>query len=178
MTGKAIEVFGDDRKRSILYVKDLVRVIFDLYSHRQSGFRAYNLAGNNVGIYDLAKMICTLTGSGSVIKKELPHEVKTIDIGNAVFNDDLIRGDLGDIQFTPLETALNNTINYYKGRLLLIWRCDLLPQYEKYKAEIDGAISRVLHSGRYTLAQRSSSVRGGICRLSGCKACSKCCKCY
>jgi dTDP-4-amino-4,6-dideoxygalactose transaminase len=33
-----------------------------------------------------------------------------------------------------------------------IWRCNLLPQYLAYKAEIDQAIQRVLHSGRYILA--------------------------
>ncbi len=32
-----------------------------------------------------------------------------------------------------------------------IWRCDLVPQYEAYQAEIDGAIRRVLGSGRYVL---------------------------
>ncbi|MCE5252284.1 DegT/DnrJ/EryC1/StrS family aminotransferase [bacterium] len=34
----------------------------------------------------------------------------------------------------------------------MIWRCDLVPQYEAYKEEIQGAITRVLSSGRYTLA--------------------------
>lgn len=34
----------------------------------------------------------------------------------------------------------------------MIWRCDLLPQYEAYKDEIHEAITRVLESGRYVLA--------------------------
>ena len=34
----------------------------------------------------------------------------------------------------------------------MIWRCDLLPQYEAYKDEIQAAITRVLESGRYVLA--------------------------
>ena len=33
----------------------------------------------------------------------------------------------------------------------MIWRCDLVPQYEALKAEIDEAIARVLSSGRYVL---------------------------
>jgi len=33
----------------------------------------------------------------------------------------------------------------------LIWRCDLIPQYEAYKEEIHEAINRVLASGRYIL---------------------------
>ncbi len=35
----------------------------------------------------------------------------------------------------------------------MIYRCDLLPQYLKYKQEIDRVISRVLNSGRYTLGE-------------------------
>jgi dTDP-4-amino-4,6-dideoxygalactose transaminase len=34
----------------------------------------------------------------------------------------------------------------------MIWRCDLVPQYEAYRDEIHEAIDRVLHSGRYILA--------------------------
>jgi dTDP-4-amino-4,6-dideoxygalactose transaminase len=35
----------------------------------------------------------------------------------------------------------------------MIWRCDLVPQYEAYKTEIDAAIQQVLMSGRYILAE-------------------------
>ncbi len=35
----------------------------------------------------------------------------------------------------------------------MIWRCDLVPQYEAYKSEIDAAIQQVLMSGRYILAE-------------------------
>lgn len=39
----------------------------------------------------------------------------------------------------------------------MIWRCDLVPQYEAYKEEIHGAINRVLASGRYILANEVST---------------------
>lgn len=35
----------------------------------------------------------------------------------------------------------------------MLWRCDLLPQFEKYQDEILEAIQGVLSSGRYTLAE-------------------------
>ena len=35
----------------------------------------------------------------------------------------------------------------------MLWRCDLVPQYEEYKSEIDEAIQKVLISGRYTLGK-------------------------
>jgi dTDP-3-amino-3,4,6-trideoxy-alpha-D-glucose transaminase len=34
----------------------------------------------------------------------------------------------------------------------MIWRCDLVPQYEAYREEIHAAIARVLPTGRYILA--------------------------
>ncbi|MBT7861176.1 MAG: hypothetical protein HN712_12720, partial [Gemmatimonadetes bacterium] len=39
----------------------------------------------------------------------------------------------------------------------MLWRCDLVPQYEKYRDEIDEAVLRVLSSGRYTLAQEGAN---------------------
>lgn len=36
----------------------------------------------------------------------------------------------------------------------MMWRCDLVPQYEAYRAEIDAAIHEVLQSGRYVLADQ------------------------
>jgi dTDP-4-amino-4,6-dideoxygalactose transaminase len=38
----------------------------------------------------------------------------------------------------------------------MIWRCDLVPQYELYKKEIDEAIQRVIYSGKYTLSTEVS----------------------
>jgi dTDP-4-amino-4,6-dideoxygalactose transaminase len=35
----------------------------------------------------------------------------------------------------------------------MIWRCDLVPQYEAYQTEIDAAIRQTLLSGRYILAE-------------------------
>lgn len=35
----------------------------------------------------------------------------------------------------------------------MIWRCNLVPQYEAYQSEINEAIQRVLHSGKYVLGE-------------------------
>lgn len=50
-----------------------------------------------------------------------------------------------------------------------IWRCDLLPQYRTYKAEIDQAIQGVLESGRYTLAENVSAFEREFAAYVGCK---------
>lgn len=40
----------------------------------------------------------------------------------------------------------------------MIWRCDLVPQYEAYRDEIHEAIERVLRSGRYILASEGAAL--------------------
>jgi len=49
----------------------------------------------------------------------------------------------------------------------MIRRCDLLPQYLKYKAEIDHAIYRVLSSGQYTLGDEVNSFEEEFAKYIG-----------
>jgi dTDP-4-amino-4,6-dideoxygalactose transaminase len=51
----------------------------------------------------------------------------------------------------------------------MIWRCDLVPQYELYKKEIDEAIQRVLYSGKYTLSIEVSEFEKEFASYIGCK---------
>jgi dTDP-4-amino-4,6-dideoxygalactose transaminase len=49
----------------------------------------------------------------------------------------------------------------------LIWRCDLVPQYEEYQVEIAEAIERVLRSGRYILAKEVAQFEIEFARYIG-----------
>lgn len=51
----------------------------------------------------------------------------------------------------------------------MIWRCDLVPQYELYKTEIDEAVARVIYSGRYTLSTEVSEFEKEFSAYIGCK---------
>ncbi|MFC1606566.1 DegT/DnrJ/EryC1/StrS family aminotransferase [Candidatus Latescibacterota bacterium] len=51
----------------------------------------------------------------------------------------------------------------------MMWRCDLVPQYEAYKDEILDAVSRVLSSGRYTLATEVGAFEKEFALYSGTK---------
>ena len=51
----------------------------------------------------------------------------------------------------------------------MIRRCDLVPQYLNYKEEIDNAINRVLHSGKYTLGENVTSFEIEFAEYIGCK---------
>jgi len=49
----------------------------------------------------------------------------------------------------------------------VIWRCDLVPQYLAHKAEIDAAITEVLGSGRYVLAEQGARFEEEFARYLG-----------
>ncbi len=49
----------------------------------------------------------------------------------------------------------------------MIWRCDLLAQYEAHRQEIDTAIARVLQSGRYVLAEEGKSFESEFAEYLG-----------
>ncbi len=51
----------------------------------------------------------------------------------------------------------------------MIWRCDLVPQYEKYRTEIHQAIDRVLKTGRYILASEVASFEAEFAAYLGAK---------
>ncbi|MEM7167128.1 MAG: DegT/DnrJ/EryC1/StrS family aminotransferase [Planctomycetota bacterium] len=50
----------------------------------------------------------------------------------------------------------------------MMWRCDLVPQYEAYRDEIAAAISEVLASGRYVLAENSQRFEQEFAQYIGC----------
>ena len=51
----------------------------------------------------------------------------------------------------------------------MIWRCDLTLQYLEMKAEIDAAMQRVLHSGRYVLADEGRAFEEEFSKYLGVK---------
>jgi dTDP-4-amino-4,6-dideoxygalactose transaminase len=51
----------------------------------------------------------------------------------------------------------------------MLWRCDLVPQYEEYKKEINEAIEKVMYSGRYTLGENVKSFENDFSDYMGCK---------
>lgn len=50
----------------------------------------------------------------------------------------------------------------------MIWRCDLVPQYEAYQNEINEAIQRVLRSGRYVLGENVAAFEAEFSSYIGC----------
>jgi len=117
LDNKCIEVFGHDRKRHLVYVKDLAEVVFLLIKKPNVGFSAFNLGGYEVLIEDLVKTLIELTGQGTYQIKELSHEIRSIDVGNARFSEAKLKTLLGEIPRTDLRSALLATITYFKENM-------------------------------------------------------------
>lgn len=111
---KKIEVYGKKRKRSLVYVKDLAEVVFQLSMKNFIEFSAFNFCEYEVFIKDLVEILIELIGKGSYQIKEIPHEIKSIDIGNASISNSKLKNFLGEITITDLRSALLATIQYFK----------------------------------------------------------------
>jgi nucleoside-diphosphate-sugar epimerase len=118
LSGNTIEIFGENRKRSILYSNDFSKIILQIIdSGIRDGFNAYNINGTTIPIKDLAFEIVKLCKSGSCTIKSIPEHIRQMDFGGIPLNDKLFKSVYGDYQLTDLKTALNNTIKYFKSRL-------------------------------------------------------------
>jgi UDP-glucose 4-epimerase len=116
LEGKAIKVFGDGRKRNIIYVDDLISDILGLSKKEFKGFNPFNVRGMDVTIHELAEEIVSIIGKGSVIKEEMPDIIKAIDTGNTEYSDVRLNQYLGSRSLTDFTTSLEKTINYFKEK--------------------------------------------------------------
>lgn len=114
---RLVEVYGVQRKRSLVYAPDLAEVVLLLSQSPLVGFSAYNLAGIEIYIKSLVEKLIELIGSGTYQLREMPADISSIDVGNASFNNGKLRAVIGEIPVTDLQVALQTTIDYFKENL-------------------------------------------------------------
>jgi len=112
--GKKILLYGNNRKRELIYVGDLVAAVFKLSTREIHGFQAFNLSGQLLPIEKLIKAIIKCVDSGSYAIMPLPQEIKNIDNGNIRLNGRKLVKKIGKIAMTDLNKALLSTIKYFK----------------------------------------------------------------
>lgn len=117
LSGTPIVLYGSGRRRSLLYSDDAASVVSRLSDQPFAGYQAFNLAGRDVDLVDLAERIVAICGSGSVTRAPMPHEVAVMDIGGAVFDDTALGRAIGALPEADLDRALGTTITYFKERL-------------------------------------------------------------
>lgn len=118
LENNTIEVYGSRRRRSFIYAKDLVEIVYRICNLPFSGFSAFNVRGTDVFIHELAQIIIEIAGKGDYIIKEIRHEIQIIDIGKSRLCEENLRHFIGDYPITDLKSSLTETIQYFKESIL------------------------------------------------------------
>jgi nucleoside-diphosphate-sugar epimerase len=114
---KTIEIYGNARKRSLIYINDLVTIVWLIAQKQWSYFVPLNISGLNIPISELAEKIIKIADSGEISLKETPTMIKNIDIGNAIIDESILTELIGKVHLKNIDEALNETINYFKENL-------------------------------------------------------------
>ncbi|HEY9188664.1 MAG TPA: NAD(P)-dependent oxidoreductase [Ignavibacteria bacterium] len=117
LLNKTIEIYGTNRKKSIIYVKDITSIIESIINATWKGFNTYNISGKEISLLSLAKKIVKLTGKGSIIIKKMPDNLKKIDNSNIKINSHKLYNLIGKIKLSNIDESLIETINYFKEKI-------------------------------------------------------------
>jgi UDP-glucose 4-epimerase len=112
---KPIEIFGSAaRTKNLLFGEDAAHIAVQFAQVSWTGFDVFNVGGTEVSIQDLLQTIFEAAGKGSFTVKPFPEHVKRIDVGEARFSEDKLARFLGKQERTPLQTALEQTVEYFE----------------------------------------------------------------
>ena len=115
LENKSIEIYGDERKRNILFIDDLIDIVFKISKKNLSGFIPLNIKGLSLEIELLAKKIVNHTSSGKIVIKPMSNKIKATDIGNAEMSENNLKNIIGSFSYTDLDLSLKKTIDYFKS---------------------------------------------------------------
>ena len=113
---KPIEVWGGQQLRDFNYVDDVVdALLIAAHDDKEASGHVFNLGSKEViNLIDLANLMISNYGEGTLEIKEYPENRKKIDIGDYYSNYSLIQERLGWKPTTPLKIGLEKTISFYK----------------------------------------------------------------
>jgi UDP-glucose 4-epimerase len=117
LTGRNIEIFGDSRRRPVVFVDDIASVTVRLLGAGLTGFTALNAPAQDVEIEEMVATLIQIIGTGSYTKRPLTGEVARIDGGNALFDSSKLTGIIGPVELTPLRESLDAAVQYFQRRL-------------------------------------------------------------
>jgi len=112
-----IDVYGYERKRNVIYVKDLVNIIFNIVSHEKGIFQSYNVPCVNVGIDEIAKLISNFIPGCTISFVETPRDIEKIDINSYKLDSTKISKIIPRYDMYKLGESIKLTINYFINKL-------------------------------------------------------------
>ena len=111
---KPLEIWGGEQMRDFTYVDDCVDAFMAVALSKESVGKIYNLGGATLNLKELAALMLSIVGCGSLIVKDFPEERKGIDIGSFFSSDDFIRLSLGWQPRVSLQEGLEKTLSYFE----------------------------------------------------------------
>jgi UDP-glucose 4-epimerase len=115
ITGEEIEIFGDGSQlRDLNFVDDVVEAFLIAATSERADGEIYNLAASPpISLLELAKLMISIAGSGSLRMVPFPPEKQRIDIGSYYGSCEKITRELGWQAKTALADGLAQTLRYY-----------------------------------------------------------------
>lgn len=93
-----------------LYIKDFLKVLDMFINRRSLDFKSYNICtGTAIDLISIGQIICNITGSTEDISIRTPG-LKPEYSGN----NDRLRREFGEIEFTPLENSIAELYCWFK----------------------------------------------------------------
>lgn len=116
--GRPFEVWGGEQVRDFTYVDDAVEALLLVAANGSTEGQVFNVGGDpGVTLRKLADMLVEVNGGGEYRVCSYPDSRKSIEIGDYVANDGLLRGEVGWAPRVSLREGLKRTIEYYHRHL-------------------------------------------------------------
>jgi UDP-glucose 4-epimerase len=120
LEGDAIEVWGGEQRRELLYVDDAVAAFLRAALTLQTAGLALNVGGEApYTLLALAETLVRVNRGGRFERREFPAERRRIDVGDFVTDDRRFRELTGWAPGVGLEEGLARSLDYYRRHLSL-----------------------------------------------------------
>jgi UDP-glucose 4-epimerase len=124
--GKVIELYGEGRqKRDLNYIDDVVEALLLAGASEAAEGEVFNLGNDEaVSLQEIAELLISITGRGSVVAVPFPPERQLIEIGNIFLSYKKIESVLGWKPTTSLQKGLAHTVAFYQKHHAHYWGPD------------------------------------------------------
>lgn len=119
MQGGEIKIFGDGTQtRDVTYVDDVVNALLGVAQLPELTGQVFNVGSPFVhSVREIAEVIITATGQGTLSIVPFPEEKKRIDIGSIASSFDALTRATGWLPEVRLADGIQRTVDYFRTRL-------------------------------------------------------------